>query len=132
VTNFLRHCPTIELASTGLVRYRLSGLKFQKRQIALVVVAGLILALGLGAILYRRQARRALADYQKQLVANGEQLAIEELTPPAPPPAEDGTGNRKFPATPASTALTAKVLAFSTLVLGRPILAAQVHGLGTN
>jgi hypothetical protein len=53
-------------------------------------LAGLALALGVGATLYHQRATRALADYQKRLVASGEHLTIEELTPPPLPAAQNG------------------------------------------
>jgi len=64
--------------------------KLRKRQGVLLAVAALALALGIVATVYHLRAKRALADYQKQLIARGEKLAIEEMTPKPVSPTQNG------------------------------------------
>ena len=65
-------------------------LKLRKRQLVPLVVALLALGLGIGATVYHQQTKRAVADYQKQLIASGEKLTVEELTPTPVPPDQNG------------------------------------------
>jgi hypothetical protein len=66
--------------------------KLRKGQRVLLVLAILVLALGAGAFLLHHRAKRALADYQNQLVASGEKLTVDELIPKPVPPDQNGAG----------------------------------------
>ncbi len=65
-------------------------MKFRKEPVLLLVVALMALGLGVGVMVYYQHAKRSVADYQKQLVANGEKLAVEELIPKTVQPEENG------------------------------------------
>lgn len=67
-------------------------MKLGKRQRALLVLSVLLLGLGMIALDYHLKAKRALADYQKQLVAAGEKLTVDEATPAPVPADKNGVG----------------------------------------
>jgi hypothetical protein len=55
--------------------------KLRKRQRILLIVATTLLVLAIVALAHHLKARRALANYQAQLIAVGEKLTVEEMTP---------------------------------------------------
>ncbi|HEX5220482.1 MAG TPA: hypothetical protein VFZ59_13005 [Verrucomicrobiae bacterium] len=61
-------------------------MKLRKRQKVLLLIASLALGLGLVAIIHHIRAKRALATYQQQLIAAGEKLTVDEITPKPLPP----------------------------------------------
>jgi hypothetical protein len=76
-----RNEAAITLAQTIQIRYRCGAVKFRKEPVLLLVVALLALGLGIGAMVYHQQAKRAVAEYREQLIAGGEKLTVAELTP---------------------------------------------------
>lgn len=56
-------------------------MKFRKEPVLLLVVVLLALGLGAGVMVYYQRTKRAVADYQKKLIASGEKLTVAELTP---------------------------------------------------
>ena len=65
-------------------------MKLRRRQLVLLVILSLIFALGTGALVHHTRAKHALLDYQKQLIANGEKLTVDEMTPKPVPPEQNG------------------------------------------
>lgn len=68
----------------------LNPVKLRKRQRVLLALAILVLALGAAAFRHHYRSKRALADYQQQLVASGEKLTVEEMIPKPVPPEQNG------------------------------------------
>jgi len=69
--------------------------KLRKRQRPLLVVAILIFGLGIVGSVHHFRTKRALADYQKQLIAAGEKLTVDEVMP-KPVPLEQNGANTFF------------------------------------
>jgi hypothetical protein len=90
VTEFVRGCPRLEMASTSTIRYRLPSVKLRKRQVPLLFLAALALGAVAAATVYHHRAKRAVAEYQQQLLAEGEILSVDQLIPKPVPPDQDG------------------------------------------
>lgn len=69
-------------------------MKFSRRKLVLLTLAGVGLLGGVGIGLYFWQAKRAVMSYRKELIAAGERLTVKELLPPAIP--EDQNGAELF------------------------------------
>ena len=65
-------------------------MKLSGRKIILLTLLGAMVVGGLGMAIYHWRAKRAVANYRKQLIAAGEKLTIKELIPPVPAKEDDG------------------------------------------
>lgn len=65
-------------------------MKLRRRQVLLLALATLVLLAVAAALVHHHRAKRAVADYRKQLVAQGEILDVEGLIPPSVPPEQNG------------------------------------------
>lgn len=66
-------------------------MKSGRRHILLKIIALGLLAFAAWTWVNHYRGKRALAEYKRQLIANGEKLTVEELIPPPPPEERDGT-----------------------------------------
>ncbi len=65
-------------------------MKLSGRQLIVLTLLGALIVGGLGLAIYHWQAKRAVANYRKQLIAAGEKLTVKELIPPIPTKEDDG------------------------------------------
>jgi hypothetical protein len=65
-------------------------MKTKRWRVILAVVAVFVLGATLFGFWFHAHGARAVATYQRQLVAAGEKLTVDELLPPPVPPAENG------------------------------------------
>jgi hypothetical protein len=64
-------------------------MKIRVSRLILIVSGFALVAGGLSAYFFHARGKRAVENYRRQLVANGEKLTVQELYPPALPPAQN-------------------------------------------